>query len=652
MRTLLLLLGLILITGFASARIPDTDREPGELLVQLKNSHDQVLPKALTEDFRKAGIVSENLLSKSMNIWQLFFDESAVNGEKLLTQIRNHPMVNLAQFNHKVTLREIIPNDPSFSAQWALKNIGQMNGIAGSDIRATYAWEIENSGMTVAGDTIVIGMVDGGVDLAHNDLRLWKNKREIPNNGIDDDGNGYIDDYHGWNAYGNNGNVLLNDHGTHVAGIAAAKGNNNIGVTGVAYNTFLMPIAGESTNEAVVVNAYSYIFTMRKIYNQTNGNGGAFVVVTNSSFGVNYGNPANYPLWSAMYDSLGSVGILNVASTANGAWDVDIYGDIPTAMTNESLVAVTNTNNKDVLYQQAAWGANSIDLGAPGTDIFSSRSNNQYGYKTGTSMASPHVSGTIALMYAAADAATIQECKTNPEMVAIRFKRYLLASVDSLPSLVGKTVSGGRLNLLKTLQMVKTPPQVIAKPGAISMATSPQTISITELLLTTDVAYNTFSLSIPDTATWLSADIHEGVLHHNSLDTVVITINPNNLAEGDYKTSIILDDYYFNRFEVPVEIKVRIGVNTSLQKTEKATLTVAPNPVTSESVISFFQETAAPALLEVYDLTGRKRETLLNALTTPGIHSIRWNPNNLTPGIYLLKLTHATGTEAVKVVIR
>lgn len=635
-----------------NAQTAEAAREPGQLLIQLKQGSDQQLISGLMNTFSPAGLTIEKQLSRRMNIWLFGFDEAVVDAGKLLDDIRRHPSVNLAQFNHKVTERELIPNDPSFSALWALKNTGQMSGTPGADIRASYAWDITTSGLTVEGDTIVIAMVDGGVDLGHSDLHLWKNRLEIPYNGIDDDGNGYIDDYNGWNAYGSNGNVSQSDHGTHVAGISAAKGNNSLGVTGVAFNTYLMPVSGSGSNEAVAVASYDYIFTMRKIYDETNGTAGAFVVVTNSSFGIDGGNPANYPLWGAIYDSLGSAGILNVASTANRGWDVDINGDIPTAMTNESIVAVTNSTNTDALNSQAAWGTNSIDLAAPGTNIYSTRTGDQYGYKTGTSMSSPYVSGAVALMYAAAGEATLLQYKNDPVLVSSKFKRYLIASVDTIPSLVGNTVSGGRLNLLNALQMVQNPPAISADPAMISLLTAPETITNIDILLTaTGSETNSFTVSTPETTPWLSVNTTEGILHGSQPETITITINPNGMADDNYFSSITIRDYFLNELVIPVEAKVRTGVNTGRLKTDESLLSVSPNPIDNETRLSFTLGSASYTSIDVFDLNGRKKETLLGAIMNPGVHTFTWNPL-LSPGVYMLKLTTSEKAEVIKVVIK
>ncbi len=638
--------------GIACSQPTTTEREPGQLLVQLKTADsDQLLP-ALLLHFSSSSLTVDKQLSKRMNIWLLTFDESTTDADVLLDKIKLHHSVSLAQFNHSVQEREIIPDDPSFTNEWALKNTGQQSGTPGADIKATFAWDITTSGLTALGDTIVVAVVDGGADLGHSDLKLWKNHLEIPYNDTDDDENGYIDDYNGWNAYMNTGNVPTHDHGTHVAGIAAARGNNGVGVTGVAFNTYVMPVAGSGTNEAIAVIAYDYIFEMRKRYNETNGTSGAFVVVTNSSFGIDGGNPVNFPLWGAIYDSLGSVGILNVASTANRAWDVDINGDIPTAMTNESIVAVTNSTNTDALNSQAAWGHNSIDLAAPGTSIYSTRQGDSYGYKTGTSMSSPMVSGSIALMYAAAPEATLQQYDENPELVASKFKRYLIASVDTIAGMEGRSVSDGRLNLLNALQMAANPPALSSDPPEISLVMEPNTSTTVTLQLTShNTERNPYTLSIPDTITWVYAEVPGGLLIGQSPGTVTMHFNSAGLSLGQHATTMIARDYFLNELPVNLEIKVEEGINTRLVSARENLLAASPNPFTSETIINFSLSEASQISLIAYDLNGRMVASILEGFYSAGTSSVKWIPA-LEPGVYLVKLVSAKSVKVAKVVKR
>lgn len=650
MRRILLICLLLLSARIASSQTDEPAREAGQILVQLKPQHQEQSLEALLEQFSSAGLSLERQLSRRMNIWLLGFDESAAEASALLRKLQQHPYVSLAQFNHLVQEREVIPDDPSFPNQWALKNTGQMGGSPGADIKATEAWEITSSGLTALGDTLVVAMIDGGIDLGHSDLKLWKNRLEIPYNNTDDDENGYIDDYNGWNAYANTGNLQQSDHGTHVAGIATAKGNNGIGVTGVAFNTYLMPIAGSGSNEAVAVTAYDYVFEMRKRYDETNGAAGAFVVVTNSSFGIDAGNPANYPLWGAIYDSLGSVGILNVASTANRAWDVDAVGDIPTAMTNESIVAVTNSTNTDDLNNQAAWGHNSIDFAAPGSNIYSTRQGDTYGYKTGTSMSSPQASGAIALMYAAADENTIAQYKADPVLISSKFKRYLIASVDSLPDFEGITVSGGRLNLLNALQMVVNPPALQANPSEISFAMEPNSTTSVDVLLTSlNTEQNPYTLSIPDTIHWVYAEVPGGLLLGSNPGTITLNFNTTGLGLGSHTTTMRVSDSFLNELLVNIEIKVEEGVGTRFSSNTSHSLKAIPNPLNGNSYLTYSLAQAGEVNLQIFNLNGQLLTPLFNGYVNAGTHTL---PLHIArnAGIYLIRLTSGDKTEVIRVI--
>lgn len=392
--------------------------------------------------------------SSSMRIWTLTF-VTGTNMDDALKACRSLSSVQLAQFNHYVAPRTVFPNDSLFSQLWNMDNTGQSGGFPDADIDAPEAWSITTGGMTAAGDTIVVAVIDGGFSLTHQDLNFRKNYFEIPGNGIDDDNNGYIDDYDGWNAYNSSGNLIQDNHGTHVTGIVGARGNNVFGVTGINWNVQIMPVMGSSQTESEVVEAYTYVLDARRLWNQTNGQQGAFVVASNSSFGVNFGQPANFPIWCAMYDSLGQAGILNACATANLNIDVDVQGDIPTACASPFMIGITNTTRFDQRNSSAAYGQTTIDLGAPGTQVLSTINNNQYSILTGTSMATPHVAGAIALMYAAACPQLIADYKLYPDSISLLMLNLLLNSTDQITALNGQTVTGGRLNINNALIAVQ-----------------------------------------------------------------------------------------------------------------------------------------------------------------------------------------------------
>lgn len=451
----------IIIFNFAFFILHSAFAQPfvnGQLLVQLKSGKNI---ESLTRSFQEfegsaINLSAKKFISPPMNIWLVEYNYADVNQERVLNAVKFHPAVNEAQLNHHIYYRSTTPDDSQFNQQWQYINTGQSGGTSGADIDADLAWDITTGGITAFGDTIVVCVVDDGLSGTHPDFagNKWFNYAEIPNNNIDDDGNGYEDDYRGWNADANTdditGGVGGGGHGSCVAGIVGAKGNNGVGVTGVNWNVKLMIVVGGG-NEAQAVEAYTYPFVMRKSYNQSGGTEGAFVVATNSSWGIDGGQPADAPLWCAMYDSLGAYGVLNAGATINENQNVDTYGDLPTACPSDWLIAVTNTNDDDNKVTQAGYGITTIDLGAPGEGTHTVAYPNGYGGFGGTSGATPHVAGTIGLLYSAPCTSFMALAHADPAAAALQIKQYILDGVDPNSSLNNITVTGGRLNVFNAL---------------------------------------------------------------------------------------------------------------------------------------------------------------------------------------------------------
>ncbi len=459
--TILLTFFFLSIFSFAQ----ETNIVEGELLVLLnKEISVEYFNKELNANYPQLQLSVKKVISKRLNVWLLNYNSSNVNSDLALELVNSSANTIITQFNHtQLELRgDTCSIDSSFTDQWGMENFGQSGGVAGADIHACEAWGITTQLTTALGDTIVVAVIDDGFYLDHQDIDFFKNYSEIPNNGIDDDGNGYIDDVSGWNVYNDTHAITSRRHGTMVSGIIGAKADL-VGVTGVNWGLKILPIQGSSTLESTVLESYSYVLEMRALYDSTNGAKGAYVVATNSSFGRDNANSASYPLWCAFYDSLGAYGILSATATSNSNIHVDISGDMPTTCVSDYMIAVTNTDRNDTKVT-AGFGATSIDIGAPGTSIKSTAPylgvpySNAFSYSSGsgTSFSTPLVAGSIAFIYAAACTQFITDYKANPSLLALEVKDIILENGDSLASLLGITTTGKRLNLYKSAVKVRT----------------------------------------------------------------------------------------------------------------------------------------------------------------------------------------------------
>ncbi|MBM4164442.1 MAG: hypothetical protein FJ222_08380, partial [Lentisphaerae bacterium] len=319
-------------------------------------------------------------------------------------------------------LTETFPNDPDFGSLWGLNNTGQDGGVADADIDGAEAWDVATGNRDV-----IVAVIDTGVDYNHADLaaNMWVNPGEIPNNSVDDDGNGYVDDVYGYDFELNDSDPMDSDgHGTHCAGTIGAVGNNAVGVAGVNWTARIMALkvfddAGTGASDASIVEAIEYAWRM-----------GARV--SNNSYG-------GIGFSQTMYDAIRVAGEndhLYVAGAGNNGTDNDALPFYPASFDLDNIVSVAATDRRDAMAGFSCYGATTVDLGAPGVDILSTAPGNAYQLMSGTSMACPHVAGAATLILSV-------DGRLNYTAV----KAALLGNVDPIPALDGRCVSGGRLNI-------------------------------------------------------------------------------------------------------------------------------------------------------------------------------------------------------------
>jgi subtilisin family serine protease len=397
-------------------------------LVQMNSTSTECLDQWwIDNDYNSASYLKKKLPVDNWLVIEL--PESAISSLQQLT------CVNKVMEDQRISWRTTVPNDPAYINQGDMNLIGMPK-----------AWDITTGGITKGGDTIVVAVVDDGFDIQHQDLipNIWVNKSEIPNDGIDNDDNGYTDDYRGLNVKTDNDDHAKKQHGTQVSGVIGARGNNGVGVAGVNWKVKLMLISGADF-ESEVIEAYQYAIDMRKKYKETNGQEGAFVVATNLSGGIDNAFAADHPLWCEMYDKMGAVGILSVTAGPNQSTSVDVSGDMPTTCTSPYMIAVTNVDLSDVLMESAGFGNISIDLGAPGEGTLTVDLNNQYHGFSGTSAAAPHVAGTIALLYSVPCTTLLDDIDIHPDQVALKMRDIIFSTAKPNNSLEGITVTGKRI---------------------------------------------------------------------------------------------------------------------------------------------------------------------------------------------------------------
>ncbi|OQW92585.1 MAG: hypothetical protein BWK78_01250 [Thiotrichaceae bacterium IS1] len=428
----------------SSFPISDGQAVEGQFIVKLKSGLESESVTSLQQEFQATTV--EELPLIGAELWQV---NGGISSEAVQQQALNDPRIEYIEPNYLVsslatsddpgiltTSEEpsplATPNDPDFSKLWGLHNTGQTGGKADADIDAPEAWDIATGG------TVTIAVIDTGVDYTHSDLlaNMWKNTKEVAGNGIDDDGNGYVDDVYGYDFANKDGDPMDDNlHGTHCAGTIAGVGNNSKGVAGVNWKAKIM--------------ALKFL----------GGNGGGDVAnaILAIQYAVKMGAKISSNSWGcvgcnsqALYDAIKAAdaqGHLFIAAAGNDALDNDgSRVSYPSSYDLENIIAVAATDHLDNLAYFSNYGKTAVDLGAPGVDIYSTAPGKTYQTLSGTSMATPHVSGVAGLLKA-----------FKPDLNHLAIRERLLATVDKVPALEGKSVTGGRLNAYNALNYNGTP---------------------------------------------------------------------------------------------------------------------------------------------------------------------------------------------------
>jgi subtilisin family serine protease len=419
-----------LLAGSALARQPQGQFVPGQVIVKFKPGTTAAERAAVKADL--GGSTKTELGLIKAEVWTIH-NHSV---EQAIAMYEDNGLIEYIEPDYEVHILET-PNDPLFNQLWGLNNTGQGGGVAGADIDALRAWDV----FTGSGD-VLVSVIDTGIDYTHPDLaaNAWTNPGEIPGNGIDDDGNGYIDDVHGWDFY-NNDNDPMDDHGhgTHCSGTIGGIGNNGIGVAGVNWTVKIMGVkflsSGGSGSTSGAISAIQYATLMHAKVMSNSWGGGGF-------------SQALMDAIQAAYNA----GILFIAAAGNGSTDTDVTPNYPSCYAVGNVISVAATDHSDLLADFSNWGLTTVDLAAPGVDILSLAPGNQYATMSGTSMATPHVAGVAALVLG-----------RFPGMGVDQAKALILNSVDHISSMAGKCVTGGRLN---AFNCVATPDSV--PPAAVT----------------------------------------------------------------------------------------------------------------------------------------------------------------------------------------
>jgi subtilisin family serine protease len=406
---------------------------PNEILVKFKtNTSESNRSQALS---RIGGQVAERILTKAMqrsgNNEGVYLIHTPLDVFEAISKIKGSAEIEFGEPNF-IYQHDLFSNDTYFTngSLWGMYgDATSPANIYGS--QAGEAWAAGHTGSA----SVYVGIIDEGIQFTHPDLdaQIWNNPFDLPD-GVDNDGNGYVDDIHGWDFDGNNNTIYdggprgsLDDHGTHVSGTIGAE-RNGTGVAGVNWNVKLISgkfLGRRGGTTANAIKAVDYFTDLKTRHNLN-------IPATNNSWGGG-------GFSQALQDAIGranTANILFVAAAGNNSSNNDATANYPSNYTNANIIAVASITSTGLLSSFSNYGANQVDIGAPGSGIWSTTAFNTYSNYNGTSMATPHVTGGAAL-YAS----------TRPGSSAATIKAAILNSAVPTASLTGKCVTGGRLNV-------------------------------------------------------------------------------------------------------------------------------------------------------------------------------------------------------------
>ena len=416
---------------------------------------------------------------------------------------QSHPNVAIVTPDFELTTQSI-PNDPSFGSLWGLSNNGSQGGLLNADINIEPAWALGTA------TSIVTAVIDTGVDYTHPDLasNIWTNTDEVAGNGIDDDGNGFVDDVRGWDFVNNDSDPMDdNGHGTHVAGTIGAVGNNGIGVTGVAWTASIMPLkfldqsGSGSLSDAIKAIQYARV-NGAKIINASWGGGGF-----------------SSALQSAISQFITSGGLF-VAAAGNEATNNDVTPSYPANY--QGVISVGASTRTDTRASFSNYGT-SVDVFAPGQSILSTLPGNRYGSLSGTSMATPQVAGALALLWG-----------QNPTLSATTISQALINSTDNV--LRASNSTHGRINVGAAATSLRasnptTPPTTTPPTTPVSRSFGIQGNFAIADATAAGASVQRFTINVNENIRIQDLDVQLQIQHTYASDLVIRLIAPNGTTQ-------------------------------------------------------------------------------------------------------------------------